>query len=196
MPEPTKPILQKVYLYLSPEGEIGITKKNKDLKSKEYIVSHCQALKKQTATTIEVVKKILENCLFTLEAYLYVDDMSYTQIIEAIEKEEKLDIGENIHVYQEEGGNLEGRISEIRNYLTMNSSVCLWKDENLKQTILSDLKRVPQRASAISFLLSVEDAIAPSYEDLAKVQARFQKYNEFPFKDETYLADVTALFDR
>lgn len=191
------PIQQKVYFYLSPEGEIGITKKNLETKSNNFIVTYCQGLKKNLATTKAIVEKILQGCSFPLELYCYADDLSYSQIIEGLEKDSRAIIGENIYIYQEGTGNkLEDRISEIRNYLNMNENAYICKNEELKYTIYLELNRVPLSANAISFLMAAEDAIAPSYQEIAQVQAQFKKYNDFPFENEIYLADVTKMFDR
>ena len=123
--------------------------------------------------------------------------MSFTQIVEELEKDDRVIIGENIYTYQEgTGKQLDDRVAEIRNYLNINESAYTCSDEKLKYNIYLELNKVPLSASAISFLMSVEDAIAPGYGEIVQIQAKFQKYNDFPFDKEIYLADVTALFDR
>lgn len=194
-------IKQKAYLFLDLNGNCGLTVSTFCNESKIFKITECIGIKKAIVNAKYLSDRLLENAVTPLQIYLFVDNLTYEQLTEALQRNEKSLDDDRIFtqiefVDRKTYNEIEERTLQVKSYLNMNEKPYKCDNETLKREIILSIDKTPMPAKATSFLLAIEDLIIPSYQEIANIQGKAKIEIELPFNREIPLSQVIDSFKR
>lgn len=182
-------IQQKTFVFLDTNGDCGITKANLSTSSLEYITSEFLIIQNKKASIYSIIDVILNDYKSPLEIHFFVDNFSFIKLTDELYNRDEALLDEQILTHFEDTSNvsfnIQQRLIEMKNYVNLdpNSYICL---DCLKDKIELSLDLKPLPADAVSFLLSIEQSLSSSLQDVVNVYANASKYIEpLPFQNIT-----------